>query len=48
MAHEHLEKAAEEAAAADYGDALDFVDVADEFADKAAKLARQAHEGAGR
>lgn len=48
MAHEHLEKAAEEAAAADYGDALDFVDVADEFADKAAKLSRQAHEGAGR
>ena len=48
MAHEHLEKAMEEAAAADYGDALDFAETAEQYADKAAKLSREAHEGAGR
>lgn len=47
-AREHLWKAREEAAAADYGDALDFADVAEEYADKAITLSKQAHEGAGR
>ena len=47
-AREHLWKAREEAAAADYGDAIDFADVAEEYADKAITLAKQAHEGAGR
>lgn len=48
LAREHLNKAAEEAAAADYGDAIDFADVAAENADKAITLARDAHQGAGR
>jgi len=47
-AREHLDKAMEEAAAADYGDAIDFANAADEYADKASKLSSQAHEGAGR
>ncbi|KYF57712.1 hypothetical protein BE04_23900 [Sorangium cellulosum] len=47
-AREHLWKAREEAAAADYGDAIDFADVAEEYAEKAITLAKQAHEGAGR
>ena len=47
-AREHLWKAREEAAVADYGDAIDFADVASEYADKAITLSRQAHEGAGR
>lgn len=47
-AREHLNKAAEEAATADYGDAIDYVDVADEYADKAIRLARDAHGSAGR
>ena len=47
-AKEHLAKAMEEAAAADYGDAIDFADTAAEYADKAIVLAKQAHEGAGR
>lgn len=47
-AQEHLKKAMEEAAAADYGDAIDFADEADTFAEKAVKLSKQAHEGAGR
>jgi hypothetical protein len=47
-AHEHLQKAMEEAARADYGDALDLADTAEQYADKAVTLARQAHEGAGR
>jgi hypothetical protein len=47
-AHEHLWKAKEEAAVADYGDAIDFADIAGEYADKAITLSRQAHEGAGR
>jgi hypothetical protein len=48
FAKEHLQKAAEEATSADYGDAIDFADEADEAADKAIKLSRAAHEGAGR
>ena len=47
-AHEHLQKAMEEAAAADYGDAIDFADTAEEYAEKAITLSKQAHEGAGR
>lgn len=47
-AREHLQKAKEEAALADYGDAIDFADTAQEFAEKASTLAKQAHEGAGR
>lgn len=47
-AREHLLKAKEEAATADYGDAIDFADTASEYAEKAATLAKQAHEGAGR
>src|SRR5262245_53759161 len=44
-AREHLLKAMEEAAAADYGDATDFADTAEEYAEKAIKLSKQAHEG---
>jgi hypothetical protein len=47
-AKEHLDKASEEARTADYGDAINLADVADEYADKAIELARGAHEGAGR
>lgn len=47
-AREHLQKAMEEAAVADYGDAIDFADIAGEYADKAITLSKQAHEGAGR
>lgn len=47
-AHEHLQKAMEEAASADYGDAIDFADEAEKYADKAIALSKQAHEGSGR
>lgn len=47
-AREHLMKAKEEASTADYGDAIDFADTASEYAEKAATLSKQAHEGAGR
>lgn len=47
-ASEHLQKAMEEAASADYGDALDFADLADKYAEKAIQLSKNAHEGAGR
>ena len=47
-ANEHLQKAMEEASSADYGDAIDFADVAEEYAEKAIVLSRQAHEGSGR
>ena len=47
-AHEHLWKAKEEAATADYGDAIDFADTAEDYADKAIKLSKSAHGGAGR
>jgi hypothetical protein len=47
-AYEHLWKAMEEASAADYGDAIDFADVADDYAEKAIVLSRNAHEGSGR
>ena len=47
-AKEHLWKAMEEASTADYGDALKFANTAEEYADKAIELAKQAHEGSGR
>jgi hypothetical protein len=47
-ASEHLTKAMSEAAEGDYSDANDFADVAEEYADKAIKLSKEAHRGAGR
>lgn len=47
-AREHLNKAMEEAATADYGDAIDLAEDAEKAADKAILLSKQAHEGAGR
>jgi Domain of unknown function (DUF4398) len=47
-ASEHLTKAMSEAAEGDYSDAIEFADVADEYADKAIKLSKEAHRGAGR
>jgi uncharacterized protein DUF4398 len=47
-AEEHLKEAMVQAAAADYGDALDLADEAERYADKAITLSRQAHEGGGR
>jgi len=47
-AREHLKKAMEEAAQGDYGDALNFLNSAEEYADKAIKFSREAHRGAGR
>ncbi|MCC6214574.1 MAG: DUF4398 domain-containing protein [Polyangiaceae bacterium] len=44
----HLEKAMTEAAEADYGDAIDLAEVSEEYADKAIRLAREAHSGEGR
>jgi hypothetical protein len=44
----HLDKAQFEAAEADYGDAADLAAVAEEFADKAIRLSREAHRGGGR
>jgi hypothetical protein len=48
FAREHLVKAMEVAAVADYGDAIDLADEADKSAEKAITLSKQAHEGAGR
>jgi len=47
-AHEMLDKAKEEAASASYGDAIDFADRAQEYAEKAIELSKGAHRGAGR
>jgi len=47
-ASEHLTKAMSEAAEGDYSDAKDFADIAEEYADKAIKLSKEAHRGAGR
>jgi hypothetical protein len=47
-ASEHLTKAMSEAAEGDYSDANDFAGVAEEYADKAIKLSKEAHRGAGR
>lgn len=47
-AREHLMKASEEAAQADYGDAVELAEIAEESADKAIKLTRDSKRGAGR
>ena len=47
-ASEHLTKAMSEASEGDYSDAKAFADVAEEYADKAIKLSKEAHRGAGR
>ncbi|MBN1605135.1 MAG: DUF4398 domain-containing protein [Polyangiaceae bacterium] len=47
-AEAHLEKAKQEAAEADYGDAIDLAKTSEEHADKAVELSREAREGAGR
>jgi hypothetical protein len=48
FASEHLDKAQHEASEADYSDAINLAEVAEEYADKAIQLARDAHRGAGR
>lgn len=48
MAKEHLEKARSEASEADYGDAATLSESAEQYADKAIALSRDAHRGAGR
>jgi len=48
FAYEHIEKAESEASEADYGDAVKLAEVGEEYADRAIKLARDAHRGAGR
>ena len=47
-AKEHLAKAQTEAAEADYSDAVDLAEASEDYADKAIRLAREAHRGAGR
>jgi hypothetical protein len=47
-ASEHLTKAMSEAAEGDYSDANEFAGIAEEYADKAIKLSKEAHRGAGR
>lgn len=47
-AYEHLWKAMEEAATADYGDAIDFAGVAEEYAEKAIELSNDALKASGR
>jgi hypothetical protein len=48
LATEHLEKAQTEASEADYSDAANLAERAEQHADKAIQLAREAHRGAGR
>jgi hypothetical protein len=48
LATQHLEKAQSEASEADYSDAVELAEEAEEHADKAIRLAREAHRGAGR
>jgi hypothetical protein len=48
FAFEHIEKAQSEASEADYSDAVNLAEIGEEYADKAIKLARDAHRGAGR
>ncbi|HVY26796.1 MAG TPA: DUF4398 domain-containing protein [Polyangiaceae bacterium] len=48
LATEHLQKAQTEASEADYSDAANLAEQAEEHADKAIRLAREAHRGAGR
>ncbi|PIE05519.1 MAG: hypothetical protein CSA75_04325 [Sorangium cellulosum] len=47
-AQAHMKKASEEASQGDYGDAAELAEIAEEYADKAIRLAREAHRGAGR
>jgi hypothetical protein len=47
-ANEHLQKAMSEASEGDYSDALNFATVAEEYANKAIQLSKEAHRGAGR
>ena len=47
-AYEHIQKAESEASEADYGDAVNLAETGEEYAEKAIKLARDAHRGAGR
>lgn len=48
LAKEHLEKAQSEASEADYSDAAELAEEAGVHADKAIRLSREAHRGAGR
>jgi hypothetical protein len=48
MALEHLRKARSEAAEADYGDAIVFAEVCEEYSDKAIRISQEAHRSAGR
>jgi len=48
FAKEHMEKAQEEAAEADYSDAINIAEEAEEYANKAIRLSREAQRGAGR
>lgn len=48
MAEQYLIKASSEAAEADYGDAIDFAEASEAHADKAIRLSKDAHRGAGR
>jgi sugar phosphate isomerase/epimerase len=48
LATEHLQKAQTEASEADYSDASNLAELAEEHADKAIRLSREAHRGAGR
>jgi len=47
-ANEHLQKAMSEASEGDYSDAIQFADVAEEYANKAIQLSKEAHRGGGR
>lgn len=47
-AREHLKKAQSEAAEADYGDAIDLAAESEQYSERAIRLARGAHRGAGR
>lgn len=47
-AREHLDKASTEAAESDYSDAINLAEEAEEYADKAIRLSRDAQQGAGR
>jgi Domain of unknown function (DUF4398) len=44
----HLEQAQVDAAEASYGDAVDYAETAEEYAEKAIKLAKEANKAAGR
>ena len=48
LAEEHMKKASEEASQANYGDAVELAERAEEAADKAIKLTRDALKGKGR